>query len=97
MISLEYTATKAELDHGAGLFYGNCAVCHELVKKGGVVPGLGYATKGTFDIFEDILSGMYVNKGMPDFSDRFSRKDMTDIKNFILHSAKEVREEANTK
>ncbi len=97
LISLEYTATKAELDHGAGLFYGNCAVCHELVKKGGVVPGLGYATKGTFDIFEDILSGMYVNKGMPDFSDRFNRKDMTDIKNFILYSAKEVKKEASTK
>jgi quinohemoprotein ethanol dehydrogenase len=93
LISMQNNASKQELDHGAGLFYGNCAVCHELVKPGGVIPGLGYATKGTFEIFEDILSGMYVNKGMPDFSDRFSRKDMADIKKFILHSANEARKE----
>jgi quinohemoprotein ethanol dehydrogenase len=90
LIKLEYKATKEEISNGGALFYGNCAVCHELTARGGVIPGLGYSTAGTFDIFEDILSGMYVSKGMPDFSDRFSKEQMGDIKKFILHSAKEA-------
>ena len=91
LIKLEFKATKEEITKGGALFYGNCAVCHELTARGGVIPGLGYASAGTFDIFEDILSGMYVSKGMPDFSDRFSKEQMSDIKKFILHSAEEAR------
>jgi quinohemoprotein ethanol dehydrogenase len=91
LIKLEFKATKEEISNGAALFYGNCTVCHELTTRGGVIPGLGYASAGTFDIFEDILSGMYVSKGMPDFSDRFSKEQMGDIKKFILHSAEVAR------
>ena len=91
LIKLEYKATKEEISNGGALFYGNCAVCHELTARGGVIPGLGYASAGTFDIFEDILSGMYVSKGMPDFSDRFSKEQMGDIKKFIFYSAEEAR------
>jgi len=91
LVSIDYTATKEELASGGGLFYKNCSVCHELVARGGVIPGLGFSVKGTFDIFENILSGMYVSKGMPDFSDRLSKKEMSEIKNFVLFSAAEAR------
>lgn len=93
LIKLDNHATKEELSIGASLFYGNCAVCHELTSRGGVIPGLGYSTEGTFAIFEDILSGMYVSKGMPDFSDRFTKEQMGQIKKFILHSASQARAE----
>jgi quinohemoprotein ethanol dehydrogenase len=91
LIKLEYKATKEEISNGGELFNANCTVCHELTRRGGVIPGLGYASAGTFDIFEKILSGMYLSKGMPDFSDRFSKQQMSDIKNFILYSAEEER------
>ena len=93
LIKLDYRATKEEISNGGALFGANCTVCHELTGKGGVIPGLGYASAGTFDIFEKILSGMYLSKGMPDFSDRFNEQQMRDIKNFVLYSAEQARNE----
>jgi quinohemoprotein ethanol dehydrogenase len=91
LINLEDKATKEEISRGGALFMGNCTVCHELTGRGGVIPGLGYASEGTLNIFENILSGMYLSKGMPDFSDRFTKEQMGDIKKFIIHSAAEAR------
>lgn len=91
LINLEDKATKEEISRGAALFMSNCTVCHELTGRGGVIPGLGYISEGTSDIFENILSGMYLSKGMPDFSDRFTKEQMGDIKKFIIHSAAEAR------
>jgi len=34
---------------------------------------------------------MYLKKGMPNFSDRLNKKDVSDIKNYILQSANESR------
>jgi len=60
--------------------------------NGGSIPNLTYSTKGTFEIIEDIvLKGMYLKKGMPNFSDRLKQKDVSDIRNYLLHSATELR------
>ncbi len=50
----------------------------------------------TSNFIEDIvLKGMYLKKGMPNFSDRLDQKDVNDIKNYILHSANELRSKKN--
>jgi quinohemoprotein ethanol dehydrogenase len=64
--------------------------------NGGAIPNLRYSSEGTFAIIEDIvLKGMYLKKGMPNFSDRLDQKDVNNIKNYILHSANELRSEKN--
>ncbi len=60
--------------------------------NGGSIPNLAYSSEGTFAIMEDIvLKGMYLKKGMPNFSGRLSVKEVNEIKNYILHSATEMR------
>jgi quinohemoprotein ethanol dehydrogenase len=60
--------------------------------NGGSIPNLTYSNEATFGIMEDIvLNGMYLKKGMPNFSGRLSRKDVSEIKKYILHSANELR------
>ena len=60
--------------------------------NGGSIPNLTYSSEGTFGIIEDIvLKGMYLKKGMPNFSDRLNQKDVNNIKNYILHDANELR------
>jgi quinohemoprotein ethanol dehydrogenase len=75
------------------LYNANCRACHGWMgDNGGSIPNLAYASEGTFAIIEDIvLKGMYLKKGMPNYSDRLNQKDVSDIKNYILHAANELR------
>lgn len=94
LIQLPVTATAAEINNGKVLYNFNCRTCHGLMgDNGGSIPNLTYSSEGTFGIMEEIvLKGMYYNKGMPDFSDRLKPEDVNAIKNYIIHSAKELRE-----
>jgi quinohemoprotein ethanol dehydrogenase len=64
--------------------------------NGGAIPNLTYSSEGTLGIIEDIvLKGMYLKKGMPNFSDRLDQKDVNNIKNYVLHAANELRSKKN--
>ncbi len=93
LIQLPVTATAAEISNGQTLYDANCRTCHgRMGDNGGSIPNLTYSTAGTFGIIEDIvLKGMYLKKGMPNFSDRLNQKEVNDIKNYILQSASELR------
>jgi len=94
LIQLPVTASATEIEKGKLLYNANCLTCHGLMgDNGGSIPNLTYSSEGTFGIMEEIvLKGMYFNKGMPDFSDRLGPEDVQAIKNYILLSAKELRE-----
>ena len=79
--------------------YNGEKACCDVVNRGvalladdhyGVIPDLGYTTEATHGILKDIvLRGLFEPKGMPNFSNRLSEKDVTDIQNYILAAAKE--------
>jgi len=93
VIQLEFSATEEEITNGRQLYRKYCYGCHGPVGvNGGSIPNLAYSNAGTFSIIEDIvLKGMYLKKGMPNFSDRINQKEVMDLKNYILHTAKDVR------
>ncbi|MBA4056486.1 MAG: PQQ-dependent dehydrogenase, methanol/ethanol family, partial [Marivirga sp.] len=94
---LPISATAEEISKGQLLYNANCRTCHgRMGDNGGAIPNLTYSSEGTFEIIEDIvLKGMYLKKGMPNFSDRLNQKEVHDIKNYILHSTNELRSKKN--
>jgi quinohemoprotein ethanol dehydrogenase len=90
-------SASADISNGQILYYANCYACHGgMGANGGSIPNLTYSNEGTFGIIENIvLKGMYLKKGMPNFSDRLNQKEVNDIKNYILHSAQELRSKKN--
>jgi quinohemoprotein ethanol dehydrogenase len=97
LIQLPFSATADEITNGQILYTANCRTCHgKMGDNGGSIPNLTYSNEGIFGIMEDIvLKGMFLNKGMPDFSDRLTQKEVHEIKNYILHSANELRSMKN--
>lgn len=93
LIQLPVTASEAEIEKGKLLYNANCRTCHGMMgDNGGSIPNLTYSSEGTFGIMEEIvLKKMYYNKGMPDFSDRLGSEDVQAIKNYVLHSANELK------
>jgi quinohemoprotein ethanol dehydrogenase len=91
LINRAFSATKAELDHGGLLYLQYCSMCHGSVAAGGgALPDLGYASEEIHKNFKAIVSkGLLLANGMPDFGDRLSEKDVTDIHNYVLATAKE--------
>jgi quinohemoprotein ethanol dehydrogenase len=94
LINLSVTVSKDELKNGQILYQKNCLGCHgPMGANGGSIPNLTYSNEGTFAIMEDIvLKGMYLKKGMPNFSGRLNQKELNEIKKYILHSANALRE-----
>lgn len=99
LIQLPVSASAAAIKKGQLLYNANCRSCHGWMgDNGGSIPNLTYSTEGTFGIIESIvLKGMYLSKGMPDFSDRLTPQDVDDIKNYILYSANELRQKQKEK
>ena len=93
LINLSVSGSKEEVNNGQKLYVRNCLGCHgPMGANGGSIPNLAYSSNGTFAIMDDIvLKGMYLKKGMPNFSGRLSAKEVNEIKNYILHSANEMR------
>jgi quinohemoprotein ethanol dehydrogenase len=91
LINLPYTATKEIQAKGGMLYMQSCSVCHGAVGDGaGSLPDLAYSPEGVHKVFKDIvLKGTLLVKGMPDFSDRLSERDVEDIQGYILATAHE--------
>ena len=86
MVSMEYDSNEEDWNKGRLLYDGHCVMCHGFVgMNGGSIPNLAYTTEARLNILDGILlQGAYVEKGMPDFSDRLSEDDVRLIKNYIL-------------
>lgn len=93
LIQLPVTASAKEINDGKLLYDANCRTCHgRMGDNGGSIPNLTYSSESTFGIMENIvLKGMYLSKGMPNFSDRLSQKDLSNIRNYIFYAANELR------
>ncbi|WP_242092222.1 PQQ-dependent dehydrogenase, methanol/ethanol family [Aestuariivivens sediminicola] len=92
LISIDITATQNELDMGGELYERYCLICHgEVGMTGGSIPNLAYSNETTFNMIKDIvLGGIYLDKGMPNLSDRLREAELELIKKYILNTAKEL-------
>ncbi|MCZ2475914.1 PQQ-dependent dehydrogenase, methanol/ethanol family [Aquirufa ecclesiirivi] len=87
-LNVTVSATPAQVANGAALFSNFCGVCHQL-KGGGVVPNLLYSKPEIMAMLDDIVrKGVFVNKGMPSFGNRFSPQEIKDIQQYIYAEAK---------
>jgi quinohemoprotein ethanol dehydrogenase len=93
LIDLETIATQDQISNGKKLYSIHCLGCHGPIgTNGGSIPSLVYSSAGTFGVIEDIvLKGVFLPKGMPDFAGQLNLQEVSDIKNYILHSAAELR------
>lgn len=94
LIDLVVNASEEELTQGAVHFGTYCALCHcSIGSGGGNIPDLGYSTEGTYQNFQAIVGeGLLLPLGMPNFGDRLSVQEVSDIKNYILAAAKKLKE-----
>lgn len=88
LIDLEYTATEEEITKGAKIYGNYCLRCHGFVgMNGGSIPNLAYSNEVNFGLIKEIvLERAFIDKGMPDFSDRLTEEDVENVKKYILHS-----------
>lgn len=91
LIDLAFPNDKKELSAGGTLYFQYCGTCHGGVGGGGgALPDLAYSSKQVHNNFNEIvLRGAFLEKGMPNFGNRLSVKDVTNIQNYILATAKE--------
>lgn len=97
LVDLEVEAAPEQLENGGQLFQRYCANCHQMIlfPGGGSIPDLTYSTPAVFDSFQQIVGeGSLLGLGMPNFGDRLSDDDISDIKGFILSVAQSRRENA---
>ncbi|GAA4450912.1 hypothetical protein GCM10023189_12250 [Nibrella saemangeumensis] len=68
-----------------------CSHYHgQVTGGGGVLPDLGRSAEGIHDIFQKIVrEGLQSGNDMPNFGKRLSKKDVTDIKQYIFSMAQE--------
>ena len=94
LVSIEVDASAEDAARGAVLFGTYCALCHASIGSGGGnIPDLGFSTEETFRNFHAIVrKGLLLPLGMPDFGDRLGDQEVTDIKNYILTTARKVKE-----
>jgi quinohemoprotein ethanol dehydrogenase len=90
LIDIPFNATQQQVQHGSLLFTQYCVTCHGSIGEGGGnIPDPAYSSKAIHEIFNHILlQGLFVKKGMPNFSGKLSESDVTDIHNYILATAK---------
>ena len=95
LIDLEVAVTKDEIVEGKLLYESHCRRCHGLMgMNGGAIPNLAYSNEAIFKIINDIvLRGAFLEKGMPNFSDRLTEDEVQLIKIYILNSAREMRDQ----
>jgi quinohemoprotein ethanol dehydrogenase len=82
-------ASEAQVAQGAQLFAETCAVCHGSRAIGGV-KDLRHMTAETHGKFNQIvLEGLYLEKGMGNFSDLLSKEQAEAIHAYLIARANE--------
>lgn len=84
----------ADVPAGTALYVSNCVFCHGVpgVDRGGNIPNLGYSAAqviGNLDKW--LFEGVAKAKGMPDFSDRLKKEDVSKLQAFIQGTVDAVR------
>lgn len=89
LVKLPVDASEAELEEGQTIFIKNCRACHW---GEGNVPDLTYSTPEIFQIFHEIVGrGIFIGKGMPNYGDRYTEDEISNVKKYILSVAEERR------
>lgn len=94
-LTLAVEITEAQVEKGGNLFGKYCSACHNLNagNPGGNIPNLTYSHPDIMGAFHQIVrDGIFLPKGMPKFKGRLSDEDISNIKGYILSSAKKNRE-----
>ena len=83
-----------QVKEGTMLYVNNCAFCHGVpgVNRGGNIPNLGYsATDVIANLERFVFKGPYMDRGMPDFTDRLKLEDVPKLQAFIQGTADAIR------
>jgi quinohemoprotein ethanol dehydrogenase len=94
-LTLPVEITEAQVEKGSNLFGKYCSACHTLSagNPGGNIPNLTYTHPDIMGAFHQIVGdGIFLPKGMPKFGGRLSDEDISNIKGYILATAKKNRE-----
>jgi quinohemoprotein ethanol dehydrogenase len=94
-LTLPVEVAEAQIDKGGNLFGKYCSACHTLSagNPGGNIPNLTYSHPDIMGAFHQIVGdGIFLPKGMPKFGGRLSNEDISNIKGYILATAKKNRE-----
>ncbi len=94
-LTLPVEITEAQMEKGSNLFGKYCSACHTLSagNPGGNIPNLTYTHPDIMGAFHQIVGdGIFLPKGMPKFGGRLSNEDISNIKGYILATAKKNRE-----
>ena len=94
-LTLPVEVTEAQVEKGSNLFGKYCSACHTLSagNPGGNIPNLTYSHPDIMGAFHQIVGdGIFLPKGMPKFGGRLSNEDISNIKGYILATAKKNRE-----
>ncbi|WP_409333795.1 PQQ-dependent dehydrogenase, methanol/ethanol family [Burkholderia sp. Bp8963] len=86
---------EADVKPGMQLYVNNCVFCHGVpgVDKGGAIPNLAYVGSGMIESLDKIVfNGPFVERGMPDFTGKLTKDDVTRIQAFIQGTADAVRQ-----
>jgi len=94
-VTLAVDISDTQIAKGEDLFDKYCSACHTLAPNnpGGTIPNLTYSHPDIMGAFHQIVrDGIFLPKGMPKFKGRLSDEDISNIKGYILSSAKKNRE-----
>ncbi|HUN92641.1 MAG TPA: PQQ-dependent dehydrogenase, methanol/ethanol family [Burkholderiaceae bacterium] len=75
-----------DVPDGTALYVSNCVFCHGVpgVDKGGAIVNLGYVKREAIEhLDQSIFNGPMVDRGMPDFTGKFTPEQVEKLKAFI--------------
>ena len=89
LVDLPVEATETELEIGKGIYLKHCVWCHWAE---GNIPDLTYSAPEVFQIFHKIVGqGAFIGKGMPNYGDRYTDQEISNVKQYILSMAEAKR------
>lgn len=93
LIDLEVTVDNDHIVQGKLVFNQYCRRCHGTPGSGGgAYPDIAYSNKAVFGLFSQIVGeGAFLAKGMPNFGDRLDESQVTNIKNYLIYAAKDLK------
>lgn len=94
LTELEPTGSPIDIGHGLTLYVEHCVNCHgdQFGAGGGALPDLTRSSDQVFANYDKIIrEGLLAENGMPNFGERLTQKDVSDIKEFFLYSSKALR------
>jgi quinohemoprotein ethanol dehydrogenase len=91
-------ASSSAVKHGEQVFQRYCAACHgDAAVSGGVLPDLRYSsTLRSGQWFYIVLGGMLKSTGMVSFAKELTRRDVSDIRSYVVFRANQSLQQQKT-